>query len=371
VVPAEKFSEGERAFKTIKDTLLASYYSSGVTEDDLYRAAAEGMLSRLDPKMHKWNKLLSPSDLAAIEADLKGEVVGVGVKIHFDSASGYSDVLGVVPGSPAERAQIQAGDKILSVDGKLYKGKASNAIINDIRGKAGEKVALSILREDKILTVPLVREVVAFDAASSSMLPGNVGYVRIRAFTEKTPPTLKQALSKVASARAMVVDLRSNAGGMFDAAVTCAGFFFKPGAAIVRLEKRGGAVETFSAKGEQIVGDMPLAVLVDGMTSSGAEFVAASLSEVRSAQIVGTNTYGKWSVQKLDKLQNGYAMKFTTSLFHTPSGKTYNGVGLAPDVAVSMEDKAFEAAQAIADPDKRLAADVQLRTAVGLVRAHP
>jgi carboxyl-terminal processing protease len=368
VIPTEKFSDGERVFRSIKESLLANYYSSGITEDDLYRAAADGMLQRLDPKMQKWNKLLSPSDLADMEADMRGEVVGVGVKIHFDPATGYSDVLGVVPGSPAERGQIQAGDKILSVDGKLYKGKPMNAVVRDIRGKAGDKVTLSVLRGDKLLSVPLVREVVPFDVATGAMLSGGVGYVRIRGFNEKTPPSLKQALAKVSGARAMIVDLRNNWGGMFDDAVTCAGFFLKAGAPIVQLEKRGGAIDTVNAKGEQLVGDMPMAVLVDGMTSSGGEFVAAALGEGRGAQLVGARTFGKWSVQKLDKLPNGYAMKFTTSLFRSPSGKSWNGVGLAPDIEVPMDDKATAAAEAIADPEKRASEDVQLRTAIGVVR---
>jgi carboxyl-terminal processing protease len=371
VIPPEKFSDGERAFRTIKDTLLASYYTTGITEDDLYRAAADGMLRRIDPKMQKWNKLLSPGELAEMEADMKGEIVGVGVKIHFDAASGYSDVLGTLPGSPAERAQLQAGDKILSVDGKLYKGKGMREVVRDIRGKAGDKVTLSVLRGDKILTVPLVREVVPFDLASASMIAPNVGYVRIRGFAEKTSATLKQALPKIAGAHAMLIDLRGNSGGLFDDAVTCAGFFLKNGTPILKLEKRAGAMETVTTTGEPLVGEMPLAVLVDGNTSSGAEFVAAALAEGRGAQLVGTRTFGKWSVQKLDKLGNGYAMKFTTSLFHAPSGKTYNGVGLAPDVEVTMDEKAQAVAEGIVDVEKRVAEDPQLRTALGIVRARP
>ena len=371
VIPPEKFADGEKTFRTIKDTLLSSYYATGITEDDLYRAAAEGMLRRLDPKMQKWNKLLSPGELAEMEADMKGEVVGVGVKIHFDGTTGYTDVLGTLPGSPAERAQLQVGDKILSVDGKLYKGKATRDVVRDIRGKAGEKVTLGVLRGDKILMVPLTREVVPFDLASAQMIGQGVGYVRIRAFSEKTSAMVKQALSKVAGARAMVVDLRGNAGGLFDDAVTCAGFFLKNGSPIVQLEKRGGSLETVTSKGEQLVGDMPLTVLVDSSTSSGGEIVAAALSEGRGAQLVGTHTFGKWSVQKLDKLSNGYAMKFTTSLFHAPSGKTYNGVGLSPDVEVSMDEKAQAAAEAISDIDKRVGEDAQLRTALGIVRGRP
>jgi len=101
VVPREKFTDGERAFRTVKENLLAHYYAAGLSEDDLYRAAAEGMLERADPKMHKWNKLLSPSELAELDADMKGEIIGIGININFDPASGYTDVLVVIPKSPA------------------------------------------------------------------------------------------------------------------------------------------------------------------------------------------------------------------------------------------------------------------------------
>ena len=370
-VPREKFSDGERAFRAVKETLLEHYYGSGLTEDDLYRAAADGMLSRIDPKMHKWNKLLSPSELAEMDADLKGEVIGIGVKINFDSASGYTDILSVIPGSPAERARIQVGDKVISVDNKLYKGKQSRDVVADIRGKAGETVTLTVLRDDKLLVVPIRREVVPLDAATGAMLPGDTAYVAIHAFNSKTPGMLADVLKRLNAAHAMVVDLRGNAGGLFEEAVTSASFFLKEGTPIVKVEKRNEAVETFSAKGERLVGDIPLAVLVDGETSSGGEFFAAALSESRGAQIVGSKTYGKWSVQKIDKLSNGYAMKYTVSIFQTPSGRSYGGVGLSPDVEVTMDEKAVaKAAMSGNDPVKRLENDAQMRTAVTIVRGH-
>ena len=369
-VPPEKFADGERTFRTVKDTLLASYYADGLTEDDLYRAATEGMLSRLDPKMQKWNKLLSPSDLAEMEADLKGEVVGVGFKIHFDPTTGYTDVLGIVPGSPAEREKLQAGDKVLSVDGKLYKGKQIHDIVRDIRGKAGDSVTLTMLRDDKVFTVTLKREIVPLDVASGAMLPNSVGYVRIQTFQSRTPAVLKDVLGTLSGAHAMIVDLRGNGGGLFDEAVTSAGYFLKPGTPVVKIDKRGHESETMTAKGERLVGDMPVVVLVNGDTSSGAEFVAAALQEGRGAQIVGSRTFGKWSVQKLDKLSNGYAIKYTTSLFSSPSGRSFAGQGMVPDVEVAVDEKTFDKMWAHSDPVKRLTDDPQLRTAMGLVRGR-
>ena len=126
--------------------MLDEYYAAGLTEDDMYRAAARGMLERVDPKMKKWNKLLPPSELAFMRTDMKGELVGVGVQIKFESDTGWSDVLGVIAGSPAEKAGLMGGDKIVSVNGKLYKGMSTRDVVSDIRGKAGDTVTLTIYR---------------------------------------------------------------------------------------------------------------------------------------------------------------------------------------------------------------------------------
>jgi len=303
---------------------------------------------------------------------MKGEVVGVGVKIHFDPATGHIGILGTVAGSPAEREKLQAGDEILSVDGKLYKGKEIHDVVRDVRGKAGENVTLTVLRDDKVFAVTLKREVVPIDVASGGMLDNGIGYVRIHAFHEKTPAALKGVLANVSGARAMVVDLRMNSGGLFDEAITSAGFFLKPGTPIVKVDKRGMPQETLVAKGERLVQDMPLVVLVNEDTASGAELVAAALAEGRGAQLVGTHTFGKWSVQKLDKLSNGYAMKYTTSTFSTPAGRTFGGQGVSPDVEVAfgggVGDHTLDKLLAQPNLAKRAAEDPQLRTAMGLLK---
>lgn len=370
-MPTETFTDGKRAFATLEKALLDEYYAAGFTEDDMYRAAARGMLERVDPKMKKWNKLLPPSELAFMRTDLKGEVVGVGVQIKFESDTGWSDVLGVVPGSPAEKAGIAGGDKIVSVNGKLYKGMSTREIVADIRGKAGETVTLTILRGDKLVPFPIKREVVTYDAVSSLLLENGVGYALVHAFTEKTVATLRAALDDLGKkgARALVLDLRHNQGGLFDEAVATAGLFVPEGTAIVKLKKRGDKEEMLTAKGATSAATIPIAILVDHETSSGAELVTGALQEGRHAPVVGARTTGKWSVQVIKELGNGYAAKFTTTLFQTPSGKSFDGVGLLPDVEVGMDEMQCAKAQLITDPDKRLAADPQLRTAVAILRA--
>ncbi|MDB5219435.1 MAG: ctpA [Myxococcaceae bacterium] len=369
---ATKLGEGARAFTTVKDTLLKNYYGDGITEDDVYRAATAGMLEKLEPKMKKWNRLLSPKEISELKNDLKGEVVGIGVQIAFDSASGYADVLAALPGSPAEHAGVLAGDKIVTVNGKLYKGMRTNDVIGEIRGKAGEPVTLSVLRADKLLPFTVKRERVLYDQPSHAVLADDVGYVHIPSFTEKTPAQVKEALDDLATKNvtSLVVDLRQNPGGSFESAVATAELLLPDNSGIVTLKKRGKDEEKYVAKSKGILTALPLAVLVSNGTSSGAEFVTGALQEGRHARVVGQHTMGKWSVQSLDDLPNGYAFKYTVSLFKTPSGRSFEGTGLAPDVEVSMDERELARAN-VAKPADRLGVDVQLRTARELLVHKP
>ena len=281
-------------------------------------------------------------------------------------------MLGLVPGSPAEKAGIVAGDLIVSVNGKLYKGMALIDVVKDIRGKAGDKVTLTVLRGDKLVSIAIMREVLSYDAVSTFSTSDGLGYVRIRSFNEKTVGMLKTALTELGNkgAKALVLDLRDNQGGLFDAAVSSAELLLPPGTGIVTLKKRGQKDETFTAKGAPLLVGLPMAVMVDGQTSSGAELLTAALQEGRHATVVGVRTFGKWSLQSVDdELGNGYAAKYTIGRFQSPAGRSFQGVGLTPDVEVTMDDKAAHKAMTIVDPEKRLAADAQLRTAATMVRA--
>jgi carboxyl-terminal processing protease len=367
-VPTEKFAEAARNFEEAKKALLDGYYDTGITEDDLYRAAVAGMLQRVDPKMHQWNRLLAPSELAELRSDLMGEVVGVGIGVEMDSATGYIDVQRVYPGSPAERAGIAPPDKIVTVNGRLYRGLTLHDAVNDIRGKAGETVTLSILRGDKLVSVPLVRQRVVFDQVSHMIVGDGVGYVAIPGFNSKTPQELKDALTDLASkgARALVFDMRHSPGGSFDDAVATVGEIVPAGSTVVSLTKRG-KVETIVPKTTPVETSDPVAVLVDHETASSSELVAGALQELRHATVVGSKTKGKWTVQRVDDLPNGYAIKYTMALFATPGGRSFEGTGMAPDVEVDQADDATTRAQGEADPVKRVAEDVQLRTAVAML----
>ena len=371
-VPAERFTNGARAFGDVREALLKSYYADGLTEDDLYRAATAGMLEKLEPRMKKYNQLLGPREIAELRNDLHGEVVGIGVQISFDEASGYTDVLGALPGSPAEKAGLVTGDKIVTVNGKLFKGMHLTDVVADIRGKSGESVKLSVLHGDKLVSMTLVREKVQYESPIGQMFGDHLGYVRIPSFTEKTPAAVKDALTALErdGAKALVVDLRGAPGGSFEKAVETAELLVPAGAPIVALRKRGKKEELRSSTGRPILGNVPAVVLVDHDTASGAEFLAAALHDERHARLVGGRTFGKWSVQSLDDLPNGYAAKYTIGLFATPAGKSYEGVGLAPDIELATDGPSLGRALA-AKPGDRLAIDVPLRTAKELLAPAP
>jgi carboxyl-terminal processing protease len=371
-LPADRFTNGAKAFADVRDALLKSYYAAGLTEDDLYRAATAGMLEKLEPRMRKYNKLLSPREMREIKNDLKGEVIGIGVQIEFDKTSGYTDVLGTIPGSPAEKAGLVAGDKIVTVNGRLYKGKQLPDVVADIRGKPGEPIALTLLRADKLVDISLVRERVAFDSPTATMLPDKLGYVRIPSFTEKTPASVREGLERLGQegAQALVVDLRHSPGGSFERALETAELFVPAGAPIVTVRGRDKKDDARASKGAPLLGSLPLAVLVDGETASGAELVAAALHDARHARLVGTRTHGKWSVQSLGDLSNGWAYKYTVGMFQTPSGKSYEGVGVTPDLELTTDEASFTRANA-AKPEDRLLVDAPLRTAKELLLRAP
>jgi carboxyl-terminal processing protease len=369
-VPSEKFSDAQRNFEAAKKTLLDGYYDPSITEDDLYRAAVAGMLERVDGKMHKWNRLLSPPEIAELRSDLMGEVVGIGVKIELDPATGYIDVRATVPGSPAEQAGIAPPDKIVTVNGKLYKGLGLHSAVADIRGKAGEPVTLSILRGDKLVSVRVVRAKVVFDQVRGSIVGDDVGLVEIPSFNSKTPGALRDVLTDLSGkgVQALVVDLRANEGGSFDDAVAVAGEMVPAASTVVVLRKRGTS-EPIVAKTTPVGRDVPIAVLVDNDTASSAELLTAALQELRHATVVGSHTQGKWTVQTIDDLSNGYAIKYTLAVFTSPSGRSFEGTGLTPDVQVDQSSDSRDRARIESDPAKRLADDAPLRTALAMV-AH-
>ena len=365
--PAEKFTDGQKAFDKAMKELLEKYVDEGVSADDLWRGATQGMLEHAGER--PWDTLLSPTDLEEMMGSLGGEIVGIGVEIKFDEDTGVTMVRGVLPGSAAEKAGMMKGDQILRIDGKSYKGRDLREVVNAIRGKAGAEVSITFLHEDKVLTKSLRREKLVVQTVTDTVLPGEVGLLTIGSFSEKTPELVKAALERLKSAHitGLVVDLRSCPGGLFEKAVATGELFLPKGKTFVTTVHRGGDEEPIVTKNDPVL-TVPLAVLVNEQTASGAEILAGALQESGNARVVGRKTMGKWNVQIIDDLPNHYAIKFTVGSFKTPKGESLDGQGLIPDLEVEMDPALVEKSRRMSDVRERLVLDAQLRVAAASVR---
>jgi len=366
--PEESFKDGAKSFQAVKDTLLKAYFDSGLTEDDLFRAATQGMLEHLD--RNRWNKLYSPSEHAVLKSDLNGEVVGVGLAIQLDEATGIAEVLNVISGSPSEKAGVRAGDRILSVAGKSYKGKSLPELVRDLRGKAGTEAKITLLRGDVVKNMTLRRDRIVWAAVDASVLPNDIGMIVIRSFQANTTRQLKAALERMKekNVRGLVLDLRGNVGGKLDVVKECGEVLLPKGKAIVTIARRGDKRETFTSNNNAPILSIPVAVLVNSSTASGAEILTAALKSGLNASIVGEHTFGKWNTQELEELPNKFAFKYTTGLFYSPDGETYQGQGLDPDVPVAADSGDIEKLRTIGNSDKQLAKDAQLRAAHSILK---
>jgi len=363
-----KFSDGEKAFQQTKAMLLKEYVDQHLTEDDLYRAAVAGMLAGAGKR--QWDVLLSPDEWGEMQETLSGQVVGIGIEVRFEPDGGLVSVLGVIPGSPSEKAGVQAGDRILKVDGRSLKGLTLRDVVHKIRGPVSESVALTLLRDDQIISKSVKRAALAWSPVTELSLPGPIAVIGVKTFNGKTASLLRAALERVQAhkPRGLVIDLRGNEGGLFDTLVDCAGLLLPKGKLVVTKLGRGGEEEAFRAQGEPLAGGVPVLVLTDGTTASSAELFAGALQQSGGARVVGKRTHGKWNVQKVVQLPNGWALKYTVGVFKSPRGELLDGKGLEPDLEVEMDPASVEKTQRLRDPQARLAADPQLRAAVALLK---
>jgi len=366
--PDEPYTDGEASFQRILTVLRTKYVDEGLTDDDFYRAASRGLLQYADPARDAWNKLLTPTEYAELIADLNGQVVGVGLEFSFESESGMGLVLSALPGTPAEAAGLKTGDRILQVDGHSFAGKQMRDMVYAIRGKVGTPVALTILREATVFTAKLTRSKINWDSVDATMLDHGTGVVSIRSFAKATPERVRTGLQALEQKglKALIVDLRRCPGGSFTSAVATTSLFLPDGATVVRLKERDGTEDAKTASGEPVIADVPISVLISGTTASGCELLAASLKQNLGATLVGSRSFGKWSIQSVDELPNHYAMKYTVASFYPPDGQDLSGKGLTPDVPVAAApDEARLQRESVAT---RLGADPVLQAAQRLLQ---
>lgn len=305
--------------------------------DKLSRNAIHGMVEALDPH----SEFLEAKDSEEFEEDLTGEFGGIGIQV--ETRHGKAIVISPVAGSPGDRAGIQRGDEIETIDGKpVETPSGTDGIVARLRGKPKTKVAVGLYRPgtQKHFNVSLVREIIKIDSVRDAhLLEGDVGYVSITEFSEHTGEQFDAALNQLLKdgATSLIIDLRNNPGGLLDAAVDVAEPFFKKGELIVYTQgRKPDDREDLKSEADGEPLELPMAVLINAGTASAAEIVTGALKDTNRAIVVGERSFGKGSVQSVFKLKNGESMRLTTAKYYTPSGVSIHEKGIAPHVEVVL-----------------------------------
>lgn len=324
--------------------MVENDYVEPIERRRLAEGAIKGMVAELDPH----SEYLPPSDYAIFQSDTQGRFGGVGVEVDFrDDAV---TVIAPIEGSPAFRAGMKSGDRIVAIDNVGVRGKSPDQLVRQMRGKPGTKVLLTVRREGStdLLYFTLVREVINVSSVSSKLLDGGVGYVRVKQFQSGTHAELLRAIAALrkengGSLSGALVDLRNNPGGLVAEASAVADEMLDSGV-VFTTRHRGKIVDEIrAARGGSLVRG-PLVVLINEYSASAAELVAGALQDNRRATLVGAQTFGKGSVQSIVDLPGGAGLKLTTMRYYTPSGRAIQAQGVEPDVKVQagiVPDKSF------------------------------
>ncbi len=316
-------------------------YVAPVKDRELVDNALNGMLTGLDPH----SSYMNAKQYKDMQVVTTGKYGGLGLEVTSDE--GLVKVISPIDDTPAARAGMKAGDLILSLNGKSVEGLSLNEAVDQMKGDAGTTITLNVKREhiDKPIDVTMTREVIHIQVVKSALY-GDVGYIRMTSFNEESDTKLREAVAKLkeqshGNLRGVVFDLRNNPGGLLDQAVDVCEDFIPDGEIVSTRARHPEDSQRWDAKGSDLTDGLPLVVLINGGSASASEIVAGALQDHRRAVIVGTRSFGKGSVQTVMAMGNDGAIRLTTARYYTPSGRSIQGLGIAPDVPVaeSREDE--------------------------------
>jgi carboxyl-terminal processing protease len=316
-------------------TTVQSEYVDDKSPQDLIYGALKGMLSSLDPH----SQFMDPDEYKDLKSETEGKFGGLGVEISMKD--NLLTVIAPLEDSPAWRAGIKAGDRIVKIDHDVTRDMSLDDAVKKLRGAPGTKVIITILREsdDSVRDFAITREIIHVDDVKEPhIIDDHIGYVRLTEFREKSYDELHQALEKLKTqgADSLVLDLRNNPGGLLDVAIKIAGDFLPAGKTIVSTKGRHSSQDTVadSENNNRDFLDWPMVVMINEGSASGSEIVAGALRDNKRAVLVGVKSFGKGSVQSVIPLPDGSGLRLTTARYFTPSGVCINGIGITPDVVI-------------------------------------
>ncbi|EKF41891.1 carboxyl-terminal protease [Nitratireductor indicus C115] len=316
---------------------VRAQYVTPPDDKKLVESAINGMLSSLDPH----SSYLNPEAAKDMRVQTKGEFGGLGIEVTMDSE--LVKVVSPIDDTPAARAGVLAGDLISKIDGDEVRGMSLNDAVDKMRGAVNTPIKLTILREgaDKPIELTIVRDIIKVKAVKFRA-EGDVGYLKITSFTEKTFDDLMNAIDTIGKdipndkLKGYVLDLRLNPGGLLDQAVSVSDAFLDRGEIVSTRGREANDISRFDSRPGDVVNGKPIIVLINGGSASASEIVAGALQDHRRATVLGSQSFGKGSVQTIIPLGESGALRLTTALYYTPSGESIQGKGITPDIKVDQ-----------------------------------
>jgi carboxyl-terminal processing protease len=316
---------------------VRAQYVTPPEEKKLIESAINGMLTSLDPH----SSYLNPDAAKDMRVQTKGEFGGLGIEVTMENE--LVKVISPIEDTPAARAGVLAGDLIAEIDGQEVRGLSLEEAVDKMRGQVNTPIDLTLIRQGAVepIKLTIVRETIKVRAVRHRV-ENDVGYVKINSFTEKTYGDLEAAIQTIKSQapeggiKAYILDLRLNPGGLLDQAISVSDAFLDRGEIVSTRGRDPDKAERYDSRAGDLIDGKPLIVLVNGGSASASEIVAGALQDHKRATVVGTQSFGKGSVQSVIPLPENGALKLTTALYYTPSGTSIQGKGITPDIKVEQ-----------------------------------
>lgn len=328
----DKYQKTEELF-----TLAKNYYYLPIDDEDLMAGIYRGLFQGIgDP----YSEYLTKGEYEDLIVDTVGEFEGVGVVITADS-QGNILVVSTIEGGPAHQAGLITGDIIRAVDGKTFFALDLSKAAQALRGEKGSKVKITYFRDGELKEVSLTRSVIITNSVYSQIIDSNIGYIRITQFEKNTSKDFQKEYIDLEQkgAKAIIIDLRNNGGGVIDSAIEVADFLL-PEATIIYAENREGKKEYYNSDSSTV--KLPYILLINEGTASASEILAVAVKDNNGGKLLGSKSFGKGVVQAVEKLPGGDAIKVTIMQFFSPKGDLINGVGVKPDIEIEQERESKE-----------------------------
>jgi carboxyl-terminal processing protease len=326
-----------RLMSQVLERIKQSYVEE-VTDEELIEAAIEGMLTGLDPH----SDYLTPDDFKELRESTSGEFGGLGIEITMDT-TGFVRVVAPIDDTPAYRAGMQSGDLITQIDDTPVKGMTINDAVTLMRGKPGTSLVLTVAREGEngSLEIEITRDIIKVTSVRHRMIEPDYGYIRISQFQERTGRDFEEALNSLhekaeTELKGVVLDLRNNPGGVLQASVDVVDALISDGLIVYTEGRLPNSDSRFVARKKDPSKGVNLIVLINGGSASASEIVAGAVQDHKRGLIMGTQSFGKGSVQTILPIDQNHALKLTTARYYTPSGRSIQAQGIVPDVVVKQ-----------------------------------